>query len=60
MARIVRFFQNFADDDIGAVTIDWVVVTALVVALGIAVMVSVDTGVGAALNGTVRRMNASN
>lgn len=41
------FFQNFLKDEDGAVTVDWVVLTAAVVALGIgaisAISSSVDT-----------------
>lgn len=37
--------KNFAADESGAVTVDWVVLTAAIVGLGIAVVVSVRTGV---------------
>lgn len=32
---MTNFFQNFLKDEDGAVTVDWVVLTAAVVALGI-------------------------
>ena len=35
---------NFAADESGAVTVDWVVLTAAIVGLGIAVMASVSDG----------------
>jgi len=38
-------FQNFLSDDSGAVTVDWVVLTAALVGLGLAVMSVVSTGV---------------
>ena len=38
--------KNFAADESGAVTVDWVVLTAAIVGLGIAVITSVRTGVG--------------
>jgi Flp pilus assembly pilin Flp len=37
--------KNFAADESGAVTVDWVVLTAAIVGLGIAVVVSVRGGV---------------
>lgn len=41
MAKI----KNFVTDESGAVTVDWVVLTAAIVGLGIAVVASVRTGV---------------
>ena len=38
---IVKFVKNFARDEDGAVTVDWVVLTAAIVGLGIAVLASV-------------------
>ena len=43
---MLNFFKNFRRDEDGAVTIDWVVLTAAIVGLGIAVASS--------LNGSVR------
>ncbi len=43
---MLNIFKNFANDESGAVTVDWVVLTAAVVALGFLVMNSVTTGVG--------------
>jgi Flp pilus assembly pilin Flp len=37
-------FKNFANDEAGAVTVDWVVLTAAIVGLGLAVIASVRTG----------------
>lgn len=37
-------FRRFAADEDGAVTVDWVVLTAAVVGLGIAVLSSVTSG----------------
>ena len=36
--------NNFWKDEAGAVTVDWVVLTAAIVGLGIAVLASVRTG----------------
>jgi len=39
-----KSFQNFLSEDSGAVTVDWVVLTAALVGLGLAVMSVVSTG----------------
>ena len=39
------FIQNFLKDEDGAVTVDWVVLTAAVVGLGIAGVTAVNTGI---------------
>ena len=41
---MLNFMKNFAADESGAVTVDWVVLTAAIVGLGIAVLTSVSTG----------------
>ena len=41
---MLNYFKNFAADESGAVTVDWVVLTAAIVGLGIAVLTSVSTG----------------
>jgi Flp pilus assembly pilin Flp len=41
---MTKLFKNFFADESGAVTVDWVVLTAAIVGLGIAVMASVSTG----------------
>jgi Flp pilus assembly pilin Flp len=41
---MTKFF-NFAKDESGAVTVDWVVLTAAIVGLGIAVLTTVSGGV---------------
>jgi len=40
--KIVNLFKTFKNDESGAVTVDWVVLTAAIVGLGIAVMVSIS------------------
>ncbi|SMH53056.1 Flp family type IVb pilin [Maritimibacter sp. HL-12] len=40
--KIVNFFKTFKNDESGAVTVDWVVLTAAIVGLGIAVLMSVS------------------
>ena len=40
----MKLFNNFLKDESGAVTVDWVVLTAAIVGLGIAVLTSVGGG----------------
>ncbi|WP_288924884.1 hypothetical protein [uncultured Maritimibacter sp.] len=40
----INFFNRFKKDEDGAVTVDWVVLTAAIVGLGIAVLTSVSGG----------------
>ncbi|EAQ25331.1 Flp family type IVb pilin [Roseovarius sp. 217] len=42
---MIKFFKNFSKDEDGAVTVDWVVLTAAVVGLGIAGVASVNSGI---------------
>jgi Flp pilus assembly pilin Flp len=42
---MTNLIQNFAKSESGAVTVDWVVLTAAVVGLGLAVMAVVSGGV---------------
>jgi Flp pilus assembly pilin Flp len=41
---MLNFIKNFHNDEDGAVTVDWVVLTAAIVGLGIAVLSSVSGG----------------
>ncbi|MEL6914139.1 MAG: hypothetical protein AAFP13_06525 [Pseudomonadota bacterium] len=43
---MMNFFNKFRRDEDGAVTVDWVVLTAAIVGLGIAVLTTVSGGVG--------------
>jgi len=40
----MKMFNAFLNDESGAVTVDWVVLTAAIVGLGIAVLTSVGNG----------------
>ncbi len=42
---MMNFIKNFRNDEDGAVTVDWVVLTAAIVGLGIAAIASVSGGV---------------
>ena len=44
--KLIRAIKTFKSDDSGAVTVDWVVLTAAIVGLGIAVLAAVSGGVG--------------
>ena len=41
---MINFFKNFRKDEAGAVTVDWVVLTAAVAALAGVVYTSIETG----------------
>ncbi len=45
--------KNFNSDQKGAVTVDWVVLTAAIVALGITLMTLIDGGVDALIDGPI-------
>lgn len=42
--KLFKLFNNFAKDESGAVTVDWVVLTAAIVGLGLAVIAAVAPG----------------
>lgn len=42
--KLFAMIENFCNDEAGAVTVDWVVLTAAIVGLGLAVITSVETG----------------
>ena len=57
--KLFKLAKTFRNDEDGAVTVDWVVLTAAIVGLGIAVLTSVTSGtktvtkaVSTHLNGT--------
>ena len=39
---MVKFFKNFSKDESGAVTVDWVVLTAAVVGLAVAAYTQIE------------------
>ena len=41
---MLNFIKNFRNDEDGAVTVDWVVLTAAVVGLAVAAYTSIETG----------------
>lgn len=55
-AKEDNVMKNFLSDESGAVTVDWVVLTAALVGLGLATMSVIGDGVGAASNDTSERL----
>ena len=45
--KMFKLFKTFRNDEEGAVTVDWVVLTAAVVGLGVAALAAVKGGTGA-------------
>lgn len=42
--KLFRVTKNFREDEDGAVTVDWVVLTAAVVGLGVAALAAIKSG----------------
>ncbi|SEK19378.1 hypothetical protein [Pacificibacter marinus] len=42
--KFFKLYKNFNEDEAGAVTVDWVVLTAAIVGLAVAVLATVSTG----------------
>jgi Flp pilus assembly pilin Flp len=43
--KVLNIFKRFKNEEAGAVTVDWVVLTAAIVGLGMVVMASVGGGI---------------
>jgi len=54
---MLNFIKNFTNDEDGAVTVDWVVLTAAIVALGLAVGNAVTAGANTKAASIVTEMN---
>jgi Flp pilus assembly pilin Flp len=46
--KLLNIFKSFKNDEAGAVTVDWVVLTAAIVGLGLVVMTTVSGGLTSA------------
>jgi Flp pilus assembly pilin Flp len=57
---LLNIFKSFADDEAGAVTVDWVVLTAAIVGLGMVVMTTVGGGIEGLGNKVVTDLNSRN
>ena len=51
--KFLKIAKTFRNDEDGAVTVDWVVLTAAIVGLGIAVLTAVQGGLGRFASGNV-------
>ncbi|MES2666414.1 MAG: pilus assembly protein [Pseudomonadota bacterium] len=58
--NLLNILKTFAADDSGAVTVDWVVLTAAVVGLGMIVMQTVGAGIEGLGNKIVTDLNGRN
>jgi len=56
---MLNFIKNFRNDEDGAVTVDWVVLTAAIVALGLIVGSAVKTGAEAETTNMLAGMNSA-
>ena len=54
---MIKFIKNFRKDEDGAVTVDWVVLTAAVVGLAVAAYTSIETGATALTSKTATFMS---
>ena len=53
----MKMFTKFANDESGAVTVDWVVLTAAIVGIAIAVITLISGGIQNASNGINDELN---
>lgn len=57
---MINFFKTFVKDEDGAVTVDWVVLTAAVVALGVAAVTTVRGSINTVAGGIATAVEAQN
>ncbi len=57
---MIKFIKNFRKDEVGAVTVDWVVLTAAVVGLAVAAYTSIETGASGLTANTATFMAGQN
>jgi hypothetical protein len=58
--KLLNIFKGFKSDESGAVTVDWVVLTAAIVGLGMVVMKTVGEGIEGLGDKIVVDLNARN
>jgi Flp pilus assembly pilin Flp len=58
--KLFKLAKNFKNDESGAVTVDWVVLTAALVGLGLAVITVVAGGLNTAANAINTDLNNAN
>jgi len=57
---MMKFIENFRNDEDGAVTVDWVVLTAAVVGLAVAAYSTISGGADNLTNSTAGYLNQQN
>jgi Flp pilus assembly pilin Flp len=57
---MIKLIKNFRKDEDGAVTVDWVVLTAAVVGLAVAAYTSIETGASGLTANTATFMDGQN
>lgn len=60
--KLFKLWKNFKNDESGAVTVDWVVLTAALVGLGLAVILAIQPGIESAaqnINSDLQSANTS-
>jgi Flp pilus assembly pilin Flp len=55
--NMLNIFKNFAKDEDGAVTVDWVVLTAAIVGLGLVVITTIRPGIQGAATAIDTRLD---
>lgn len=55
---MLNFIKNFRNDEDGAVTVDFVVLTAAIVVLGLAVGTTISNGAGGLANEVIDQLDA--
>ena len=55
----MKLISKFANDESGAVTVDWVVLTAAIVGIAIAVITLISSGIEDASNGINNELNSA-
>ena len=54
---MIKFIKNFRKDEAGAVTVDWVVLTAAVVGLAVAAYTAIETNTNALASGIATQIS---
>ena len=57
--KLLNIFKSFKNDESGAVTVDWVVLTAAIVGLGMVVMTTVGGGIESLSGDIVTELDAT-
>ena len=54
---MIKFIKNFRKDEAGAVTVDWVVLTAAVVGLAVAAYTAIETNTNSLASGIATQIS---